>query len=41
MDQITIKKLSEKDIKTFLKLAFKVYKDDPNWVPPLFMDKMK
>lgn len=41
MDNITIKKLSEKDIKKFLKFAFKVYKDDPYWVPPLFMDKMK
>lgn len=41
MDQVTVKKLSEKDIKAFLKFAFQVYKDDPNWVPPLFMDKMK
>jgi GNAT superfamily N-acetyltransferase len=41
MDQITVKTLSEKDIKQFLKFAFKIYKDDPNWVPPLFMDRMK
>jgi len=41
MDQIIIEQLSQKDIKKFLKFAFKIYKNDPNWVPPLFVDKMK
>ena len=41
MDQITIKQLTQNDIKKFLKFAFQVYKNDPNWVPPLYMDKMK
>ena len=41
MSQITIEQLSQKDIKKFLKFAFTIYKDNPNWVPPLFMDKMK
>lgn len=41
MSQITVKTISEKNIKDFLKFAFKIYKNDPNWVPPLFMDKMK
>ena len=41
MDQITVKNISQNEIKKFLKFAFIVYKDDPNWVPPLFMDKMK
>ncbi|MBK8946606.1 MAG: hypothetical protein IPM32_15225 [Ignavibacteriae bacterium] len=41
MDQITVKNISANEIKNFLKLAFNIYKDDPNWVPPLFIDKMK
>lgn len=41
MDQIIVKNITQNDIKKFLKFAFQIYKDDPNWVPPLFMDKMK
>lgn len=41
MDNITIERVNEKGIKKFLKMAFDIYKDDPYWVPPLFMDKMK
>ncbi|MBK7106818.1 MAG: GNAT family N-acetyltransferase [Ignavibacteriae bacterium] len=41
MDEIIIKQISVNEIKIFLKLAFDIYKDDPYWVPPLFMDKLK
>jgi GNAT superfamily N-acetyltransferase len=41
METITIKKLSVKEIKQFLKFAFKIYDNDQYWVPPLFIDKMK
>ena len=30
-----------KDILKFIKFAWKIYKDDPYWVPPLLMDKKK
>ncbi len=32
---------SKKDFKTFLKFPWKIYKDDPYWVPPLFMEKKR
>jgi GNAT superfamily N-acetyltransferase len=42
MSNIEIKTLHPtKDITKFLKFAWKIYKDDPNWVPPLMMDKKK
>ena len=41
MDQIIVKSINKNEIKKFLKFAFSIYKDDPNWVPPLYMDKMK
>jgi GNAT superfamily N-acetyltransferase len=43
MSNIEIKTLepTKSNIKKFIKFAWKVYKDDPNWVPPLMMDKMK
>lgn len=41
MSQIEVKKIGIEDLKKFLKFAFKIYKDDPYWVPPLFMDKLK
>jgi GNAT superfamily N-acetyltransferase len=38
---ITIKEIhSKKEIKDFIIFAWQVYKDDPNWVPPLIMDTM-
>ncbi|MCB9260049.1 MAG: hypothetical protein H6612_11930 [Ignavibacteriales bacterium] len=41
MGNITVEKINESEIKKFLKFAFKIYKNDPHWVPPLFMDKLK
>jgi len=42
MSNIEIKTLHpKKDIVKFLKFAWKIYKGDPNWVPPLMMDKKK
>lgn len=42
MSKIEIKTLHPtKDITKFIKFAWKIYKDDPNWVPPLMMDKKK
>lgn len=32
---------SAKDLKRFIMLPFKLYKNDPNWVPPLIMDQKK
>jgi hypothetical protein len=29
---------TKKDLKTFIRFPWKVYKDDPNWVPPLIAD---
>ena len=42
MSNIEIKTLHPtKDITKFIKFAWKIYKGDPNWVPPLLMDKKK
>jgi len=42
MSKIEVKTMHpKKDIKKFIKFAWKIYKDDPNWVPPLLMDKKK
>ena len=42
MSKIEIKTLHPtKDIMKFIKFAWKIYKGDPNWVPPLLMDKKK
>jgi len=42
MDSITIKAVqSKKDLTAFIKFAWKVYKNDPHWVPPLIYDKKK
>ncbi len=36
---ITIREaVSRKDINTFIKLPWSIYKNDPNWVPPIIMD---
>lgn len=29
------------DLKTFVKFPWKIYRDDPEWVPPLIMDRME
>lgn len=31
---------SKKDLKTFIRLPFKLYEDCPYWVPPLIMDEL-
>ncbi len=42
MSNIKVKALHPKnDIVKFIKFAWKIYKGDPNWVPPLMMDKKK
>ena len=42
MDPVTVRKVdTKKDFKDFLKLPWKIYKDDPYWVPPLLYDKKK
>ncbi|MBN2244824.1 MAG: hypothetical protein JW755_03160 [Candidatus Aminicenantes bacterium] len=39
MNDIRIKNvLSKSDLKKFIHFPWKIYKDDPNWVPPLIMD---
>jgi GNAT superfamily N-acetyltransferase len=38
---ITIKKAeTKKELKTFVKFAWKIYKGNPYWVPPLLIDKL-
>jgi hypothetical protein len=32
---------SKKELMQFIKLPWKIYKDDPNWVPHLLMDRKK
>ncbi|HRY84872.1 MAG TPA: GNAT family N-acetyltransferase, partial [Candidatus Cloacimonadota bacterium] len=32
---------SPKDLKDFIMLPFRLYKDDPNWIPPLIADQKK
>ena len=41
MSEIVVKPLEDSKAKEFLKFAWNIYQDDPNWVPPLFMDKLK
>ncbi len=31
---------SKKDLKTFIKIPFSIYKNDPYWVPPLVIDEL-
>lgn len=39
VNDIRITKIvSKKDLKSFIKFPWEVYRDDPNWVPPLIMD---
>jgi hypothetical protein len=33
--------LTKKELKTFIMLPFRLYKNDPNWVPPLISDQLK
>ena len=42
MSLIEIKKVeSNKVLMQFIKMQWGIYKDDPNWVPPLIMDRKK
>ncbi|TSA28382.1 MAG: hypothetical protein D4R68_04010, partial [Ignavibacteriales bacterium] len=42
MSQINIRTVrTKKDVDTFIKFAWKIYKDYPHWVPPLIFDKKK
>ena len=42
MSNIEVRQLDrKKGVVPFLKFAWKIYKGDPNWVPPLMMDKKK
>ncbi len=42
MSDITVRPVkSKKDFNTFLKFPWKIYKNDPYWVPPLFMEKKR
>jgi hypothetical protein len=42
MSEVKIKIVqSKKDIDTFIKFAWKIYANDPYWVPPLIYDKKK
>lgn len=35
---ITARRIKKKELGRFLRLPFRLYKDDPNWVPPLFSE---
>ncbi len=42
MSRITIRTVNSKsDLSKFVKFPWKIYKDDPNWVPPLLFDIKK
>jgi len=42
MDALTIRPItSQKDIMRFIKFQWKIYQNDPYWVPPLLMDRKK
>jgi len=42
MSDIEIRSVvSKKDLMQFIKLPWKIYRDDPYWVPPLIMDRKK
>ena len=42
MSPVTIREISSKaDKLRFVRMLWDIYGDDPNWVPPLEMDRMK
>lgn len=42
MSDVVVRKLASKqDTRTFIRLLWKIYRDDPMWVPPLMMDRKK
>jgi GNAT superfamily N-acetyltransferase len=38
---VTVRALAPGDTTAFIKLQWRFYKNDPNWVPPLLMDRRK
>jgi GNAT superfamily N-acetyltransferase len=32
---------NRKELKTFIKFPWRIYRDDPNWVPPLILDQLQ
>ena len=32
---------NRRQLKTFIKFPWKIYSDDPNWVPPLILDQLQ
>lgn len=32
---------TRRDLRTFIKLPWRLYRQEPNWVPPLLMDVKK
>jgi ribosomal protein S18 acetylase RimI-like enzyme len=41
-ETVTIRNISStKDKRRFVRMMWDIYRDDPNWVPPLEMDRMK
>lgn len=38
---IQVRQIDKDNLKAFIKLPFKLYKDDPNWVPPLISNMKK
>jgi hypothetical protein len=42
LDQVDIRPVRDKkDLMAFIKFQWKINQDDPNWVPPLLMDRLK
>lgn len=42
MSQVEVRPVESKsDLMKFIKMPWKIYKDDPYWVPPLIMDRKK
>ena len=32
---------NRRQLKTFIKFPWRIYRDDPNWVPPLILDQLR
>ena len=32
---------NRRQLKTFIKFPWRIYRDDPNWVPPLILDQLQ
>lgn len=42
--EITIRSIDfndKKGVKNFITFPWRIYRDDPNWVPPLIVDKLE